>query len=892
MNSWMGRFWRCLLWAYPPDFRQEYGPELMQALGERLREVRGIARLRFVLNASADLITTASKERFFDMYQELLHSFRRLAAHPGVTAVAILSLALGIGANSAMFSIIQASLLRPLPYPNADGLVMLETVALNSPNRQFRGGVASADFLDWRDQATTLDHWHMGTAARTETALGEDLPERIVTQNVTSGLLESLGVPPVAGRFFRKGEEAAEPAVISEGYWQRRWGSRPDVLGSTITVSGKVYTIVGVLPDSFELMDQPGRVDLWHTIDLSPGSNWVQRAMPWMWAIARLKPGVSREQAQAEMEGIAAGLAQGYPATNRYRGVAVTPMREARNAGTEGLYYPLFGAVSFVLLIACANVANLLLARAMARQREISVRAALGASRWRLIREFLADGVVLAIPGVGGGLLLAYAGVVLFRAVAPDRFPGAATVAINVPVLMFTAAVAALAGILSALFPALAASKVDMTESLKEGARGSSGRKRRSVRYALVAGEIALAVVLLAGAGLMINSLLHIRNHELGIDPENVTIAEIDLTGKRYMTDAPKRESAMRTVEPATPLFVEHILREVRALPGVEHAAMAGNVPMGPYAAPYPAVRVVGQSTAQSELRRAVVNTLAGDFFEALRIPLRAGRYLDDKDRSNSAWAAVVNEAFVREFFPDGQAIGHIVTLVDNPEDQPREIVGIVADYTQQMPSDPVSPEIYTSHFQQPKVIPGNYQGQRFRSKLVVRSHAPGTPTIETIQRVVADFDKTLAISSMRSLEWHIRSRSATIRFYTNALALFSGIALLLAAIGIYGLMSYSVTDRLHEIGIRLSLGATRWSILWLILRATLRLIGAGLLVGIAGALMAGRVLETFLFGVKPSDPPTFLLVVLFLTLVGVTAALIPARRATAVDALNALRSE
>jgi putative ABC transport system permease protein len=885
-------FWRWILLAYPAEFRAEYGPEMVQALHERCRGEQGASRIWFCIDAVRDVIATAIRERYRIMIRDLSHSLRRLLGHPGIAAVAVLSLALGIGANTTMFSIVYASLLRPLPYPDSDRRQVIFTTALNSPDKGNRNVATSADFMDWRTQSKNFEDWHMFTGRGATTVTGGDLPERITTTSVTPGLLESFGVRPVIGRFFRPGEEAEHPALIGEGYWRRRFGEQPDVIGRKLTTNGVVHTIVGVVPD-FEMLYQPDSADFWNTIDLSPGSIWVQRSVPWIWATAKLKQGVSLQQGQTELAAIAANLAQAYPATNRYRGVVVTPMLEARNGRMGATLYALFGAVGFVLLIACTNVANLLLARATARRREISVRAALGAGRDRLIREFLADGVVLAVPGIAAGIAIAYAGTTLFRrAFAPQGFPGANAVDLNLQVLCFTAAAGGLAGILAALFPALEGSKADVTEALKEGGRGSAGRRRQRLRSLLVAGEIALALILLVGAGLTINSVWRLQNHSLGFDSDNITVAQLDLTGKRYMTDAPKREIDMRNVEPAVARFIEHVLREVRALPGVESAALAGNVPMGPISGPNVRVRAAGSSDSEEDLRRAEFNVITSGFFETLRIPLRRGRYLNDGDAEGTAWVAVVNEAFAREFFPGGEALGQVVKLSAGPDERPREIVGVVADYIQHTPRMRVQPEVYTSHSQQIREIPGNFQGQRFRSKLVVRTHFEGAVKPDAFSKIAADFDKELAVFGVRPLAEYITLRSGSLRFYANALAIFSAIALVLATIGIYGLMNYSVTDRFHEIGIRLSLGASRRQVIWLIVSYGLKLAGAGLVAGIVGSLAATRVIESLLFEVRPWDPVTFTLVSGFLLAVAIAACAIPAMRATVIDPVVALREE
>jgi putative ABC transport system permease protein len=889
----MERFWELLLSAYPADFRDEYGPEMLQTLQDRYLEERGVSRLRFCIAASMNVLTTASKEWQDVMLQDFVHSWRRVAAHPGVAAIAILSLALGIGANTTMFSIVYASLLRPLPFPDSDRRMVVSATALNSSNRMRSGVAATADFVDWRQRSSTLEDWHMFTGVQPNTITGIGLPERITTQNVTVGFLESLGVRPVIGTLFPlDSEQQGEGiALISEAFWERRFGREPNILGRSITVSGHTGTIIGVLPAQFHIFDESFPVDVWTVIDLTPGSIWIQRKMPWVFATARLKPGVSVERAQSEMTAMAAALAQTYPDTNRNRGTAVVPMLEARNGSLGSILYPLFGAVGFVLLIGCTNVANLLLARASARRREISVRAAMGASRGRLVRELLADGFVLAIPGLLVGLGIALAGMTLFRAFVPQGYPGALAVTLNLPALFFSAGTGALAGLLSAIFPALESSQVDLTESLKEGGRGSAGRKQQRLRSFLVAGEIALALVLLAGAGLTLNSLLRMQNHSPGFDFRNVTVARFDLRGKRYMTDAPQRDMDMRYVEPATRRFLEHMLEQARGLPNVESAAFGANVPMGASESPGVRVRLPKQMQSDAELRSSQFNTIAGEFFQTLHIPLRRGRYLNERDNESAPWVAVVNETFAREFFPNADAVGQVITLLAGPEEQPRQIVGVVADYTQFSPRFPTRPEVFTSHFQQPREIPGNFQGPRFRSKLLLKTKGEA-PKLDTISRIVADFDKDLPVIEMKPLDWYIAQRGGDIRFYARALGVFALIALVLAAIGIYGLMSYSVTERIHEIGIRLSLGATRARIVWLVVSHGLKLAALGLLAGIAGALATSRLLTSILFGVAPWDPATLLIVASFLMVVALLACAIPAWRATHVDAAIALRRE
>jgi putative ABC transport system permease protein len=894
MPPWISALWRWSLWAYPVEFREEYGQPMTQDFAERYHEERGAARYRLCWLTLLDVLRTGAKERYFKMKKDLKHSFRRLAATPILATVLVLSLALGVGANSAIFSVVHAVLLRPLPYPDIERRTIIFT---GPPDSIQRGLATTLDFIDWRARSQSLTDWHLFSFSAPTTVIGAGLTERIVGQHVTPGLLDSLGVKPVIGRLFRAGEEAERPALISEGYWRRRFGGTRDVIGRRIQVGDGVHTIIGVVPSGFALFDEPSATEFWNTINLSPGSIWLQRRSPWLMAVASLQPGASLRQAQAELSSIAAGLEATYPQTNKRRGVRLMSMTEARTGHLNATFYPLLGAVSLILLIACTNVANLLLARAASRRREISVRSALGAGRGRLMREFLADGVVVAVPAVLAGLALAWGGVRLFQGIAPVGYPGAATAEINLPVLAFTAVTGLAAGILAALFPAIQASKVDLVESLKEGGHGPAGRASLRLRSVLVAGEVALSLILLAGAGLLIASIFRLQHHPLGLETAGVTVGRFDLTGPRYARIAPQREMDMRLVEPPVGQFIEQMLQSVRALPGVESAALAGHVAMGPTFPGTPAqIRTASRADEDGNLPRASHNIITDGYFETLRIPLRQGRYLQEQDRASGLWVAMVNETFAREMFPDGKALGEEVAILPSgiaqAEERPRRIVGVIADHIQMVPGRPVMAEVYTSYAQQPGVIPGTMQSQRFRPHLVVRSRVPDSVSADRLGRIAAAIDPQLGIFDVRTLEGHMAARQGPLRFYAQALALFSLIAIGLAAVGIYGLMNFSVADRMHEISIRMSLGATRRRVVWLIVAHGLRLAGGGIVLGIAGALATTSVLRQYLFEIQPWDPATYSIAAAGVCVIALVSCAVPAWRASRIDPLVALRRE
>jgi predicted permease len=876
--------WRALLRLYPSEFQDEYGADMVATLEHAYLHETGSARLRFAASATTDLVRTAIQEHRHLMIRDITQSFRRMLGQPAVATVAVLSLALGIGAGTTMFSVLYSAILRPLNYPDADRRVALFTTGRQ--NKAIRNLMTSSDFIDWRAASRTLDQWHLTAFSHATTAIVDAVPERVRVASATPGLMQALGAQPLLGRF--PGADDPNAWVISEGYWHRRFGASTTALGKKIRVGNEVRTIAAVVPNSFELFEEPGNVDFWSRIDLSPGSDWVGRTIPWLMAIAHLKPGVTLSQAQAEMDSLAAGLAKAYPETNRERGVHLTPIMEARNGNLSEFLLPLFGAVSLVLLIACSNVANLLLARSVTRRREVSVRAALGASRKRLMREFFIDGLVLSVPGVLCGILIAYGGIALFQSLAPEGWPGRNSTSLNVPVLLFTAVAGLISGIGASILPAIHGSRVDLTEALKEGGRSSGSRSRQYLRSLIVAGEIALALILLVGAGLMLNSLLRLQNQWLGFTPDQVTVARLDLAGTRYMTNRPKQEIDMRGVEPAVGQFLEHVVGKVQSLPGVQRAAFAAVVPLGPAQAPGVRVHVLG--TPESSPRFSSFNVVTPGYFSVLRIALQQGRLFDERDTQAAPWVAVVNEAFVRAHFPDGRALGQVISLGIGPRDRPRQIVGVVRDYKRGSLRGPVDPEIITSHFQNPDEIPGNFQGPRFRSSLIVRSLTPPSP--ETLSQIVAEFDKELPVFEVNPLNALVKTNDLRLRFYGGFLGLFSAIALLLAAIGIFGLINHSVTDRLHEIGIRASLGASRGQIVWLVASHGLKLAGIGLTAGIIGSVMLGRVLESRLFQVKHTDPATLLSTTLVLLVLTALTSAIPALRATRIDPAVALRTE
>ncbi|MBL8232648.1 MAG: ABC transporter permease [Bryobacterales bacterium] len=893
MHQWPERSIRFLLKLFPFEFRSDYGDEITTVFLDQHRRTSGWPRLRLWMDTLADFCAGAWKEHWTMTLTDLRISFRRQLAQPGFTAVAILSLALGIGANTAIFSVVNATLLTPLPFHEPDRLVMVWSQQVGSGNRMV---VYSADFVDWRKSARSFEQMELFTGlSRVTVTRGNSYPERIGQQNVTPGYFAMLGIKPIIGRYFTEDDALLRQegiALITESYWRRRYGADPGVLGQTIIINGTARNILGVIPSTYRAGHISHDVDVILPIDLSPASEWVQRQVRWLLAAGRLKQGVTLAEAQAEMQGIAAQLAQAYPDSNRNWSVLLEPLHESLGFTWRMLLMPLMAAVGFVLLIACSNVANLLLARAATRRRELALRSALGASRHRLIRELLADGVTLAIPGAILGLAVAWAGMRLFLFLY-GSFEEADRVTLNLPVLGFTALAAMLTALLAGLLPAWQASRASVVEALKDGGRGSAGGRRAIARNSLVIVEMALAVVLLVGAGLMLNTVMRLRAVPLGFDPERIITIRLDMAGDRYMRMAPKRDIDMRYVEPPVGQFYEEIVQAIGQQGWAEQVALASALPLTPSAGSGGPFTIQGRPDPSPQERpRAQYNCVSDAYFAMLRIPVLKGRAISSQDRSSSPWVAVINESLAKEYFPDRDPIGQYVLIRTTEEEQPRRIVGVVADHKRYSQRAPHVPEIYMSFAQQPRLIRGNYQGLRLRPTLGIKTNLEVMAVGDAVRKIAARLDPQLPVTEPKLLTDYVEERGGMERFYLHLLGLFAAVAVILAAIGVYGLMHHSVADRLHEIGIRMALGAQRKDVLRMILRRGAALACAGLVIGLAGSLAATRIIERFLWGVQRNDPLTVAGVVLVMLIVAFGASYLPARRAMAVDPIRALREE
>jgi len=809
------------------------------------------------------------------LWQDIRYGLRMLLRQPGLTLIAILTLALGIGANTAIFSVVNGVLIQPLPYQDPDRLVRLSEWSPRIPGLS----ISYPDLLDWREQNQVFTQI-AGTQFNSYNLTGGDEPERLQGRAVSAEFLEVLGVRPMLGRAFLAAEDRPggnRVCLMSYGLWQRRFGSDPHIVGKTITLNGEPYTAVGVLPRNYRFGTP---TDIFVPLGLEGKSEVMKERAnhPGIYAIARLKPGVSFEQAEAEMKVIAKRLGEQYPKSNGDNSVTLTPLREYFVGEIRLSLLILLGAVSCVLLIACANVANLLLARAAARGREIAIRTALGASRLRVIRQLLTESVLLAILGGAAGLLLALWGVDILRRADLDSLPTTADIGLDQYVLGFTSAVSLLTGLIFGLAPALQASRLDLNESLKESGRSATGgRGRARVRHLLVISEVALSLVLLVGAGLLVRSFIRLRQTDTGFDPQNLVTMQLSL---RVGQDEGHK---------VTQFFTE-VGHRVKALPGVRAVAFSNGVPF--LGAMETSFAIVGRDNPDVSKRPLAVEYITSpDYLQTVGVRLVKGRFFSERDTQHSPLVAVIDEEFARSHFPNEDPVGKYLEGSKEFKIPDAQIVGVVShvkNYGLGAPG-PVQAELYYSFNQVPdRFLPVLSD----RMSLIVRTAADPMSLIPAVRREVQAVEKNQPVYHVKTMEQVIAESIGSQRFSMLLLSLFAVMALLLAAVGIYGVISYSVTQRTHEIGIRMALGAQTGDVLKLVLRQGITVALVGVAIGLVAALALTRLMSSLLFGVSATDPVTFALIALLLTGVALLASYLPARRATKVDPMVALRYE
>lgn len=800
---------------------------------------------------------------------DVRYAFRSLIKRPAFTVIAAITLALGIGANTAIFSSVYALLLKPLPFPELNNVVAIWD---SYPNRGVkRNEVSIANYLDWQSQNQSFEQlalYRWWSANLT----GIDPPERIQAFLTTANFLDSLGVKPTMGRNFT--EEENQPgkdsvAILTHDFWQRRFGGDPNILGKTITLDGTARTIIGVMPEKFKY---PANAEVYSPLAITPKMAG-NRQFNSYYVVGRLKSGVSVQSAQADIDNITARLEQQYPETNTGARASVFPIVADTVRKYELGIWMGMAAVGFVLLIACANVANLMLARASGRQKEIALRAALGASRWRIIRQLLTESSIVALLGGGLGILIAVWGIDALRAANPGdaaKFaPGWDQLGINLTVLLFTIALSLLSGLLFGLAPALQVSKPNLNDAMKEGGRQTSGRSQR-LRSSLVVAEVALSLVLLVGAGLFFRSFMTLFKTDPGFNPDNVLTMNLILPSAKYKE------------EQQSVAFYTDLVQRVKAEPGVQSAAAVNYLPLG------------GANSSDSYLVEGEAEPAPGkenigryractpDYFTTMQIPIVRGRAFTEQDKAGAPLVVIVNEAFARKHWPGQDAIGKRMRLQAPIESAPwMEVVGVIKDVKHELTLE-VTPEFYLPHAQ-----------DVWRSMVVVaRTTVDPASLAGSFRQHVWAIDKDQPVAEVRTME-EVRSLSVGLQqFNSLMIGIFAGVALLLASIGIYGVMAFAVTQRTQEIGIRMALGARKTDVLRLVVVNGMRLALLGLAIGLVASWALTRFISNLLYGVEPTDPLTFTVVSACLLAAAFLACYLPARRAAKVDPLEALRYE
>jgi len=800
------------------------------------------------------------------LVQDLRYGSRMLAKKPGFTLIAVLTLALGIGATTAIFTIVNAVLLRPLPYPDADRLVYV--------GQQYRSGLAGSGepkFMFWRENTGSFESLaaYSSFGGADGNLAGGAEPEYVRGLRVSEDFFRVLGVYPVSGRAFTNEEDSpsgARVAILSDGLWRRRFGANPALVGETLLLNDKPVMVVGIMPPQFLGFS----ADLFVPMQARVNANFDPNAT----VIGRLKPGVTIEQAQAELNVTAEKYREAFPRQMQEgESIGAQQYRESFTGSVAPLLWILLGSVGFLLLIACANVANLQLARAAGRQREIAVRMALGAGNGRIVRQLLTEGLLLAVIGGTAGLFVAVWGAAFLKALMPDgMLPDVAVISVDWRVLAFAFGAAIATGLLFGLAPAWQARKVDVNTALKENSKSGTGRGR--VRRALVVTEVALSLVLLIGAGLLIRTFANLLAVAPGFDPQNVLTCQVTLNGERY--DTTKEASA----------FYRDALERISSLPGVEAAALTNKLPLD-WQFNMPVVFPGSPDKLQSVQFRMI----SPDYFRVMKIAVKQGRVFTESDDASAPSVAIVNEAFARRFFDGQDPMAQQLSVGRGANDPARQVIGVAGDIKQSGLDRPAPPMVFVPVPQMPDklmAIVRTFTAAHFTVRTTV---APSSLGAE-IKREIAGLDPTLAVSGISSMDEIAKLSVAPQRFNMQLLGLFAALGLLLAAVGVYGVISYSVAQRTNEIGLRIALGAQPADVVRLVLGQglALALLGAGL--GLAGAYGLTRLLKSLLFGVEATDPLTFASLSVLLLGVALVACFVPARKAAKVDPMVALRDE
>jgi putative ABC transport system permease protein len=860
-------FYRALLRLYPSGFRAEYGEELGAMHAQRMRETSGAtARLLLLLSAIADVVPNALAVHFDILKQDVRYATRALLRAPGFAITAILVVALGVGANTAAFSLADFVLLRPLPFPQADRLVKLWQTSDGYSQTE----PSPANYRDWKMMAAASPTSNFAAMAaytgRAVNLVGDGLPQRLQTSRVTPDLMSLIGVPAMFGRVITPADATnGSTAVISYQLWRTQFGGDPAVLGRTIRLDGTPHTIIGVMPASFRFPNR--KIDLWSPLLLT-GDDFTDRGDNYLEVIARLKPNATPQRADAEIVSIAARLEKQYPEENRGVGAQLVRLRDQMSSRSRMLVLALCGASLCILLLACANLASLLLARGVSRTRELAVRAALGAGRDRLVRQLITESIALAILGGVVGVAIAMAGLPLLAQLVPTALPIGEVPSVDLRVLAFAAVLIAITGLGFGVAPALRAGKSGALEALREGARTGGGRRQR-MRSILVILEVTGSIVLLISSGLLMRAVWRIQAIDPGFRAEGVTALRTALPMPKYSATGDRQR------------FFDRVLEEVRTLPGVKSAAYATGLPIDRTGGIWP-VAVDGANVLRTNANSATLRYVTPGFFSTMGIPLLRGRDISKSDTADHPFVAVVSESFVRRQWPNEDPIGRRFGFALSE----RTVVGVVGDVRGRGLERQSEPQVYIPSGQ---VQDGSLIGY-VPQDLVIRSKVPAERWMPAVRRIIAEADPEQPISDVRPVSEILASDTAPRRVQVRLLAILSAVALLIAGIGLHGLLSFAVSQRTQELGIRRALGAQAGAIIGMVLREGLRLAVIGAVVGVVIALIAGRGMSALLFGVRPGDPQTILAAVALCLLTAVVGCLRPALRAARIDPMTALR--
>jgi putative ABC transport system permease protein len=864
---------------------EAYADDLVRR-GVAREEALRRARLEFggIENAKEECREARGVHLAETLLQDLRYGLRTMLRSPGFTVTAVLALALGIGANTAIFSVVNAVLLRPLPYDQPDRLMQLWHTP---PQKSFPGmptfAVSPANFLDWRKQNHTFEGMSAYGFGR-YTLTGSGHPEAIRMVAGTVGLFSILHAQPLLGRGFIQGEDEAgrdHEVVLSYGFWHRYFVGNPDVVGKNIQLNGQAFTVIGVMGPAFDFpisSDPNQRTQMWKPLAWTDQQRAIRDNHNYA-VIARLKDGVRLPQAQAELDAISNALAQEYPNDNKGWGAIAIPLRDDLVGDVRPALLILLGAVALVLLIACANVANLMLARALSRRKEIAVRTALGATRRRLLQQALSETLLLAFAGGALGLVFARFGLMAILKLVGERLPRSNEIALDGWVLAFTLSISLLTGLAAGLLPALRMAKADLNQALKQGlgrtAADSGGGRTRN---ALVVSEVALSLMLLIGAGLLIRSLWVLHHVNPGFDPSHVVTMAVSVPTGKFAEAAQQIN------------YFGRVLDRVRALPGVQSAGLIDSLPLSDDGSHQP-ISVEGRPPApMADLPEVDVRLISPGYMSAMHVPLLSGRDVDDSDVAGRPGAVLISESMAKSLWPNEDAIGKHLTLYFFPE-LPRVVVGVVGDVKMNaMNEKQPAPTLYFPVTQMS--VPRGETWRSFGMKVAVRTNAAPLSVAPAIAGAIREIDEEVPLLNIRTMDDSVSASLSQARFTMLLLGAFAGLALLLAVVGIYSVMSFAVSRRTNEIGIRVALGASRSNVLVLIVRQALVLALIGSVIGIVGALSLSRLMASQLYGVRPTDPVTFITVAALLMMVSLVASYIPAQRAMRVDPMIALRYE